>query len=367
MNRSPNAGTDDQPLAGQAAHPPAPADAPDTPAALSPLKRLFSSYAVLILIVICVVATALLLAGFGGVIAGQNERGAQATQTTVAEMDLQYELGVADLEAGRYELAIPRFQWIIDRDPAFPGAADRLAEAQQKLNAGPAAGDAGTPVPPSEADTHEERFSEAKELYDAGQWAAAIDRLQMLQALAPGFRTAEVEDMLYESLKNLGLRYIRTDERLEEGIVLLDQANMIRPLDDISEGERLIAALYVSGKTYWGLNWPLVIQNFSEIYSVAPNYRDVEDRLWEAYVKYADQLWLGGFPCDSVSLYQSAGNIRYTAEIQDKIEGSTDACENPTPTPTPTQAGGQPPGEGTPPADGTPPPPGEGAPPPLEG
>src|SRR5690606_35211218 len=96
--------------------------------------------------------------------------------------------------------------------------------------------------------------------------------------------------------------------------------------------------------------------------AVAPNYRDVESRLLEAYITYGDQLWLGGTPCDSVSLYQSAARIRNDAQIQDKIVGAIDACENPTPTPTP---------EGTPPGWATPPSPGEEAPPspgePVEG
>lgn len=335
--------------------------APTAGGRLSSLKRLVSSYLVIILIIVCVVGTALLLAVWGGVQAGQNARGAQATQTAVVEMDVQFEMGLADLDAGQYQLATQRFTWILERNPGYPGAAEKLAEARRLLEGGASSADA-TPIPPSEADTNEERLAEAQSLYDEQQWEAAIDRLEMLQAQAPDYQPEQVAEMLYESLRQLGLRYIRTDERLEEGIVLLDRAAMIRPLDDISEGERLIASLYVTGRTYWGLNWPIVIQNFSEIYAVAPNYRDVESRLLDAYITYADQLWLGGTPCDSVSLYQSAARIQNNAQIQDKIVGATDACENPTPTPTPTGgAPGDPTPEGTPPAEGTPPPDGEPA------
>ena len=325
----------------------------EAPGRTAQLKRLLSSYAVIVLIIVCVVGTALLLAAWGGLVAGQNVRDAQATQTAVAEMDVQFQMGLADLTAGQYQLAVQRFTWILERNPGYPGAAEKLAEARRLLENGGVSADA-TPIPPSEANTNEERFAEAQALYNEQQWEAAINRLEMLRAQAPDYQPEQVEEMLYESLRQLGLRYIRTDERLEEGIVLLDRAALIRPLDDISEGERLIASLYVTGKTYWGLNWPIVIQNFSEIYAVAPNYRDVESRLLEAYITYGDQLWLGGTPCDSVSLYQSAARIRNDAQIQDKIVGAIDACENPTPTPTP---------EGTPPGEETPPPPGE----PVEG
>ncbi len=334
----------------------------EAPGRTPQLKRLLSSYLVIALIIVCVVGTALLLAAWGGLVAGQNARDAQATQTAVVEMDVQFEMGLADLEAGQYRLAAQRFTWILERNPGYPGAAEKLAEARRLLENGVSAN--STPIPPSQADTNEERFAEARSLYNEKQWEAAIDRLEMLQARAPDYQPEQVEEMLYESLRQLGLRYIRTDERLEEGIVLLDRAALIRPLDDISEGERLIASLYVTGKTYWALNWPIVIQNFSEIYAVAPNYRDVESRLLEAYITYGDQLWLGGTPCDSVSLYQSAARIRNDAQIQDKIVGAIDACENPTPTPTPT---GGAPGEETPPPPGEPVEGGEAPPPSQEG
>lgn len=351
MVSSPEPGTSHDELTAHSAPEPA-----------SRLRRLASSTVIFAAMAVCIVAAAVLLAVWGGVRAGQDARGARATETAVAEMEVQFERGLADLEAGNYELAAQRFVWVIERDPTYPDAAERLAEARRSMSGGGPAVEA-TGIPTSEADTNEERLAEARELYDEGQWEAAIDRLEMLRAQAPGFHTAEVEDMLHESLKALGLRHIRTGERLEEGIILLDQAALIKPLDDVSEGERLIANLYVTGQSYWGLNWPIVIQNFSEIYAVAPNYRDVQTRLWDAYVTYADQLWLAGTPCDSVSLYQSAARIRNTLDVADKIEGSNDACLNPTATPTMTLLPGEPtppPAEGTPPAEGEQPPPQEG-------
>ena len=331
------------------------------PAPASRLRRLASSTIIFAAMAACIVVAAVLVAVWGGIRAGQDARAARATQTTVAEIDAQFEKGLADLEAGNFELAAQRFALILELNPTYPGAAERLAEARRSMNGGAVV--EATGIPTSEADTNEERLAEARELYDDGQWEAAIDRLEMLRAQAPDFHTAEVEDMLHESLKALGLRHIRTDERLEEGIILLDQAALIKPLDDVSEGERLIANLYVTGQSYWGLNWPIVIQNFSEIYAVAPNYRDVQTRLWDAYVTYADQLWLAGTPCDSVSLYQSAAYIRNTVDVADKIEGSNDACLNPTATPTMTLLPGEPtppPAEGTPPAEGEEPPPQDG-------
>ncbi len=46
----------------------------------------------------------------------------------------QFELGIVDLEAGRYEIARQRFEAIINFDPAYPGAEDMLVVALVNLN-----------------------------------------------------------------------------------------------------------------------------------------------------------------------------------------------------------------------------------------
>jgi tetratricopeptide (TPR) repeat protein len=331
---------------------------------LGRLWKLLSPWAALIAIIVCVVAAALAVAAYGGAVAGRQERGTRATQTTVADIALQYDLGVQDLAAGRYELAAQRFIWVLDRDPDYPGALENLAEAQ-RLSQQPAAEASATPIPPSEADSLDERFAEAQTLVDGEQWEAAITRLQELRALDSSYRSGEVQQMLYDALVTLGLQYVRGD-RLEEGIILLDQAAAIRPLDDQAEGERLLATLYMTGRTYWDLNWPIVIRNFEEIYLVAPNYQDVRDRLRRAYVAYGDQLMpqVDG-PCQAVDQYQSALDMSADDEVNQKLEEAEDACANPTPTPeggvtpsdeSPGTPSGTPPGTPDGESDSTPPP-----------
>ncbi len=307
-------------------------------------EQLRSPVFLLILIALCVLSAAVVMAIAGGLRAGQQQRNSYATQTTVAEIDLQYRLGVDNLATGEYGLAVQRLSWVVERAPDYPGAAERLAEARSLSEGGPDAV-AATPIPPSEAGTLDERYAEARSFYQSGQYEAAIDRLQTIRAQDPAYRSADVQEMLYDSLTTLGVRYIRTADRLEEGIFLLEQASAIRPLDDQTEGERLLATFYLTGEQYWGLNWAVVIQNFEEIYAVAPNYQDVAARLRQAYIRYGDQLAIGGAPCDAVELYQSAQRMQNDTDIQAKIQAATEACENPSPTP-----GGDepPPGEETP-------------------
>ena len=69
---------------------------------LSRLPRFLTASTALVLIIVCVIGSALLIAALGGVAAGQNQRSLVATQTTTAELDVQFELGLNDLS--------PRYQ-----------------------------------------------------------------------------------------------------------------------------------------------------------------------------------------------------------------------------------------------------------------
>ncbi len=301
---------------------------------ISSLAQVFSSSALLMGTIACVLVTALLLAAAGGVVAGQKERSIHATQTTAADLHLQFRLGLADMEQGRYELAAQRFRWVLERAPEYPGAADWLGVAERMLAQASAPAPTAV-VPTSSAETLDERFAEAQAYFNSGQWEPAIARLQEIQAIDPRYREVEVKEMLYTALSTLGLIYVRGD-RLEEGILLLNQAEKIRPLDDQAAGERYLATLYIAGKTYWNLNWPVVIANFEAIREVAPYYRDVTDLLWEAYVKYGDQLVLQGTPCDGEEQYRLALNLRWDGTLADTANQAHEAClATPTPSPTP--------------------------------
>ncbi len=301
--------------------------------------RTITASALLVGIIVCVLGTALVVATTGGVVAGQSERRLRATQTTAADIGLQFQLGIADMNQGNYELAALRFRWILERDPNYPGAVDWLGVAERILNGTNVP--QPTAMPSSSAVTLDERFAEAKALFDSQQWEVAIARLQEIQAIDPRFREVEVQQMLYEALKTLGLIYVRGD-RIEEGIILFDQAEKIQPLDDQTAGERYFAILYVTGKTYWGLNWPVVIDNFEAIHQLAPAYRDVTDRLREAYIAYGDLLTTQGQPCDGAEQYQAAQAMRNDSAVAEKYNLAREACLNPSPTPSPTPLPGIP-------------------------
>src|SRR5574341_417842 len=315
---------------------PSPA-APSTSPRRLAIKRSISRFALIIGTLACVILTALGVSALGGFFAGQKQRDIQATQTTTAEIEFQYGLGISDLQAGNYSLAAERLRWVVEHDSAYPGAAKALAQAEKGVSQ-IAPTNAAT-LPPSSSQDPEVLFTEAKGYYDRQEWANAISRFQELQALDATYREVEVKEMLYTSLTTLGLVYIRGD-RIEEGLFLLKQAEEIHPLDPQTAGERDLATLYSTGQTYWNLNWPVVINNFEAIYVAAPNYRDVGDKLWQAYVTYGDQLAAIGGYCDAADQYAGALLIENDEAVRSKQREAADACAQPTPIRAATPTGG---------------------------
>lgn len=300
---------------------------------LSRIRHLASSGVLVLGVFACVFMTAVGVSAMGGYIAGQNQRNVSATQTTAMSIDLQYNLGLSDMQSGNYELAADRFRWVLEHSPGYPGAAESLAQAEAALNTVDIPDEAT--LIPSTSDNPDQLLAEAKDFFDSSDWANAISRLERVQSIDPNYQVIEVKEMLYTAYSTLGLQYVQGD-RIEEGLYLLEQAEKIRPLSDSTAGERNLARLYTTGQIYWGLDWNVVIQNFIVIYEIAPNYRDVQPRLREAYVKWGDQLWRLGAPCDAVVQYENALNMESDNEVRDKRISAQDACDNPTAVPTPT-------------------------------
>ncbi len=317
--------------------PPDPQPTPADQQRPSLLRRKLSTSAILLGTLFCVLATALGVSATGGYIAGQKQRNVDATQTTIVDIDVQYALGVSDFESGNYNLAAERFRWVLDRRPDYPGAADQLAAAEQQIANGQATN--APTLPPSTSEDPAELFTEASGYMEGQEWANAISRLEQVQDIDPTYREVDVKEMLYTAYSTLGLTYIRGD-RIEEGLYLLDLAEQIHPLDDLTGGERYLATLYSTGQTYWGLDWNVVIRNFEAITPLAPNYRDVSARLLEAYVRFGDQLKASGAACDAVTQYESALALQPDDAVEAKRQAAEQACANPSSLSTATPLGG---------------------------
>ena len=249
---------------------------------------------------------ALVLGGLSGYLVGSRQR--QLTQrAAIAERAKeQFDLGVQDLEAGRFELARQRFEYVIHLDPTYPQAPERLAQALVPLRAGTATPMALATPTPNLAPV-EELFTLALAALDRQDWSAAIDTLIGLRAKEATFRAVEVDGMFYNAFRNRGVQRIAEQGLLEEGIYDMSRAERFAPLDRDAGNWRSWAELYLQADSYMGLNWAKAVQYFAEVFAVAPYLRN------DAYLKYAlaaqaygDQLYAAGDPCGAEEQYQQS-------------------------------------------------------------
>ena len=191
----------------------------------------------------------------------------QASQSIVE----QYTLAVAELNAGEYDLARQRFEYVLQRDPAFPGAAEGLAQSMAVLFA------TATPTNPPPTPTLtptadlrplEDRFQQAAQLFEAGNWDGVIDTLIALRQADPAYRTVEVDSLLFRTLRTRGLEKIRDLGSLEGGIYDLSLAEKFGPLDTNAQNYRYLARLYMIGLGFWEVFPQQAIYYFGQLAAV---------------------------------------------------------------------------------------------------
>jgi tetratricopeptide (TPR) repeat protein len=295
---------------------------------------------------------AVVCAGAVGYRAGQNERRASLASTEARAADEQFQRGIEDLAAGRYELARQRFEYVIRLDPGYPNAAQRLAEALVGLG-GPMATPVSLASPTPNLAPVEELFTQAMAAHLNGDWDLVIDLLLGLRAKDAVYRAVEVDGMLFSALRNRGLKRIKSEGVLEEGLYDLSLAERFAPLDAEAEEYRGWARLYLLANSFFGVNWAEATYYFGQVYITAPYITtDVYLKYAIASNKYGDQLVDADDPCAAMELYEQsllawenpdlvptatqAHDLCEEAEAPPPPEFTPTPGESPTETPTPT-------------------------------
>lgn len=267
------------------------------------------------------------IAVYGGVRTGLADRAHLQATAQAAEVARQFNLGLQDLAAHNYALAAERFRYVLSVDPGYPGAQEKLAQAQAGL------GTASAPTHTPDPETARHLLEQAQAAYDQQDWSTAIDRLVQMQTVDPAFERIQADGMLYVALRNRGLERIAAD-RLEEGIYDLERASAIGPLDVDARQQREWAAIYLTANTYYGVNWPQAIQGFSLLYQLAPYFKDTISKLTGAHVAYGDAL-LATDACLAQEHYAAANEITFDEEVEAKRVAAEEQCAVGTPTPEP--------------------------------
>lgn len=268
------------------------------------------------------------LGAYGGYAAGVNDR-VRAEDSVLSKQLLdQYQRALVEIEFGQYETARQRLEFILSKNPSFPGVAEKLTEIMVKSVVPTAT---PTPLPTSTPDVSgvENAYLRAQQLVAAQDWQNAIAALDIVRKLDPNYKVAQVDGMYYFCLRNFGRQLIQQGN-LEGGIYQLSLAERFGPLDNESIQLREGARMYIIGASFWEINWQKAIEYFS---STPPNIWDgsmnAGERLNIAYARYGDYLFDQSDYCGAYEIYSQATALDDKAAW--RMNKSYAECYPPTP------------------------------------
>ena len=277
----------------------------------------------------------------GGVL-GYSSGSAEGSQIQIANADReiqeQFELGIQDLNSGRYDLARQRFEYILSRDADYPGAAEKLAEVRAILYATATPSPlppTQTPLPTRDLSPVEDIFQRAQVAFEQGDWNSTIDTLVALRREDPLYRVVEVDSLLYRTLINRGIDQIRLESNLEAGIYDLALAERFGPLSALANNWRNLARLYLIGSSFWEVYPEQAVYYFGLAASGAPYLRDASgwtarERYRASLIHYAEQLVKKGDVCTAQEQYALALAIRGDVLIEPVATTIAFQCFTPT-------------------------------------
>jgi tetratricopeptide (TPR) repeat protein len=279
---------------------------------------------------------------------GVKEKSENLAFSIVVDIQTQFELGVQDYEAGNYELARQRFEYVIQQYPSYPGAVDMLAETLLRLSEAdiqPTAivdyPTATVTQPPPTPDTRaiDELFSQAQEDWRNQAWKALVQIILSLRDIEPVYRVEEVDRMLFLALRNSGMEKILDDGNLEGGLYDLALVEQFAPLDKQAMIYRDWARLYLLGVSFWGVFPDKSVYYFSQLASAAPYLRDFSgiyaiDRYRMALRQYGDQLSGAGDWCLAVEQYDLAQSLAEDQGLLPTVTYAEERCAYGDETPT---------------------------------
>lgn len=259
---------------------------------------------------------------YAGLYYGERDRETQRLEV----LDEHYAAGIQALNEGRFERAAAEFEYVLQLDASHALAQQGLSEARARLAVQP------TPTMEAVQSLTEQLLQQASDSYAAQDWVATARTLTQLRALDAAYAQQQVEEMLFESLYNAGIAFLEEDS-LESGISYLDQAIALRPLDAEVMNRRNIAAHYLDALNYWGVDWVVCIERFEALYASNPAYKDVSQRLYQAYLAYADYFAGQGEMCPAELQYARALRLYADATVDQKRATAAQTCLVATPAP----------------------------------
>jgi len=270
--------------------------------------RTFLFSALIILVIIAVTV----LAGYQSGISIRKQN-----QSTVITQQLteQFQFVNEDIQAGRFDIAKQRLEFILANDPAFPGIQEKLTEVLVQISLRDGF-QSPTPtaslVPTPDFSGAEQAYARAGQLIAAQDWPGAINALDEMRKLDASYLQSQVDGMYYFALRNYGYDLIIKQGNLEGGIYQLTLAERFGPLDRDTNGLREGARVYIIGASFWELDWVQALFYFEQ----ARNWGNLWDgtmtaseRYWFASMRHGDELFAREKLCEeeeALVYYQNA-------------------------------------------------------------
>jgi tetratricopeptide (TPR) repeat protein len=296
------------------------------------------------------------LGAIGGVMKGTNDRVHYEDVVIGTAISDQFVRALVDMENENYEIAIERFKYILTYDPDHAGARQQLTIALLELGS---TGDLPTLVPTStlpptqDFRNEEELYNQALALRNTQDWNGLIATLDSLRKANPEYMAVEVDGLYYLAYRNRGLQRIQINGNLEGGIFDINRAELFGPIDIEASNYRQWSEWYLTGVSFWDLDWEQAVAYFGLVAPSAPNLSDsgfftASARLATAQVSYGNYLisrarmmFSQRSYCDAYSLYSTAQQyVLIDANNQEKYTDAEGECfGRPEPTATSDSGG----------------------------
>ena len=315
-------------------------DRPESPGVRARVLSLLRKYWWLILFPLFAVIV-LYLGAYTGYQEGLIARNSAEVTEEAQSLLEQFNLGVEDFTAGRYDLALQRAEYILSVDPENEAAIGLLDLALQALNRPTltptleVTPTVTTPTPTPDLSSIEATLSEASAAIDRGDWSVGLSLLIRLRAENPDYRSDEIDKLMFKGLRNRGLERILSGF-LEQGIYDLSLAERFEILDNQASSWRGSAEFYLFANSFIGLDWAQAYQWFSQLCGAA---------IWDSCYKYAisahgygDNLVATEDSCGALVPYDQSLLTFFNEELVPTATEAAVLCMTATaPTPTPTE------------------------------
>lgn len=271
-----------------------------------------------------------------------NRKAIEANNRSLAA-SMQYQLGLTDLENGKYDFARQRFEYVIQLDPGFPGVLEKMAEIAIIVNATatPTTAPEATAAPTLDLSGVESMLAQAKQFLVAQDWTSAITALDAIRKENPDFNTVEIDGLYYLALRNRGVQQIYQLGKLEKGIFDIVLMSRFGPMDKEARDASEWAGLYIHGASWYGIDWFKVVKDLEVVYANFPNMLDnsrvtAMERYRTALTGVGDALSAREDWCDAVPYYLQSLQVAENTKVGEAYAKANKKCIELTPTEMPT-------------------------------